>query len=52
MWTSSMRHWPTAREIDDKALLIRALVARGCVALYDPDAAGRTSLRRPSSRAT
>jgi predicted ATPase/class 3 adenylate cyclase/DNA-binding CsgD family transcriptional regulator len=25
----------TAREIDDKALVIRALVARGCVVLYD-----------------
>ncbi len=30
----------TARESDDRALLIRALVARGCVVLYDGDAAG------------
>jgi predicted ATPase/DNA-binding CsgD family transcriptional regulator len=30
----------TARETDDKALLIRALVARGCVVLYQFDAAG------------
>jgi predicted ATPase/class 3 adenylate cyclase/DNA-binding CsgD family transcriptional regulator len=29
----------TARGIGDKAILIRALVARGCVALYDPDGA-------------
>jgi DNA-binding CsgD family transcriptional regulator len=29
----------TARESDDQALLIRALVARGCVVIYDVDAA-------------
>jgi predicted ATPase/class 3 adenylate cyclase/DNA-binding CsgD family transcriptional regulator len=29
----------TAREADDPALLIRALVARGCVVIYDVDAA-------------
>jgi predicted ATPase len=30
----------TARESGDRALLIRALVARGCVVLYDGDSAG------------
>jgi predicted ATPase/class 3 adenylate cyclase/DNA-binding CsgD family transcriptional regulator len=30
----------TARDGDDKALLIRALVARACVVIYDPDGAG------------
>ncbi|MGB9252284.1 MAG: LuxR C-terminal-related transcriptional regulator [Mycobacterium sp.] len=30
----------TARRTDDRALLIRALVARGCVVLYESDSAG------------
>ena len=29
----------TARETDDQSLLIRALVARGCVVIYEADAA-------------
>ena len=42
----------TARKIGDKALLLRALMARGCVALYEATRAERTSSKQLSSRAT